>query len=70
MKIWKWLLGILAAIGGMLAFGFGSSKRAKQLKKDIKTQDKKIEEKKKQANQQRKKISKQKEKHKTQKEIC
>ena len=36
MKIWKWLLGILAAIGGILAFGFGGSKRAKQLKKDIK----------------------------------
>tara|TARA_Y100001963_G_C6721428_1_gene419293 strand:- start:547 stop:855 length:309 start_codon:yes stop_codon:yes gene_type:complete len=36
MKILKWILGILVGIGGMLAMGFGSSKRAKQLKKDIK----------------------------------
>ena len=42
MKVWKWLVGIVVAIGGFIALALGSSKRVKKLKKDIKTTDKKV----------------------------
>ena len=42
MKVFKWLIGIIVAVGGFVAMALGSSKRVKKLKKDIKTTDKKI----------------------------
>ena len=42
MKVFKWLIGVIVAIGGFVAVALGSSKRVKKLKKDIKTTDKKV----------------------------
>ena len=47
MKVFKWLIGVIVAIGGFVAVALGSSKRVKKLKKDIKTTDKKVVNKKK-----------------------
>ena len=58
MKVLKWLLGILVAIGGFVAMAMGSSKRVKQLKKDIKETDKKVETKKKKVTTNKKNIKK------------
>ena len=58
MKVWKWLLGVLVAIGGFIAMALGSSKRVKKLKKDIKTTDKKVAIKKKKVATNKKNIKK------------
>ena len=58
MKVWKWLLGVLVAIGGFIAMALGSSKRVKKLKKDIKATDKKVAQKKKQVKSNKKNIKK------------
>ena len=31
MKVWKWLLGVLVAIGGFIAMALGSSKRVNEV---------------------------------------
>ena len=44
MKIFKWILGLFAAIGGILAImaGGGNRKRVKELKSKIKEVDEEI----------------------------
>ena len=45
MKIIKWILGLLAGLGGIVALFAGnkSKQKVKEIKKDIKTSEKKVE---------------------------